>query len=128
MYNQERLHEKLTTNINITSLLGEYDFDGNMYPMIVFGDKIPEDWAIDSVSIDYQLLMQLNAEYKDSRFTLFCRAGNYVDSFNLAAVVKEELHRDVTDVAFYCKQLKTLPPVNDRDSYHTPVEVKILGR
>lgn len=128
MYNQQDIADILNSFSDITDLLDTYDYAGTPYPMIVFGDKVPEDWGVSATSLNYYMLRQLNFDYQDSRWSIACRAPTYEGSFNLAATVKSSLHKHVTDVAFYANQLQTIRPSNDYDNYMTPVEIKVLGR
>ena len=126
MYGSEDLFTALNVSA-ITAGLDNYVVGEDTYKALFGGNVLPDDFSGDK-SINFYMSTPYNAamEYGDYSYTVNCRAGTYNESLTIAQSVVDNINRAFEgDSFFICSVLATLPPVDDRDNFNTPIEVRI---
>ena len=124
-YGADFLNSLMKNDTDITDIVGTSIYEGLKVP----GDDDSEE------TINFYRINPFNGglEYFESRFSIDCRSKSYLTSRDLASNVFTAINREFATVNgkryfAVCDILTTIPPVNDTDSYNTPVEVYLRRR
>jgi len=112
---------------DITSLLDTYASS----PALFSDDLLPQDFGADKKSINYYRvgLYDGGLEYSNYSYSINCRAKSKTESETIAQAVKDGINRtSYSDYFIVVNVLQTIPPIDDTDSYNTPLETTIKGR
>ena len=121
---QSKLFNELNNNTNITDLLDSFNSDF----MIENSEVCPNSWELEKSTLNYYETNRDNySKYDDITFTTNCRAFKYVDSKNIAEVIKTELHEKTVDNYIFTVVLlgSTLKPADERDNYNTIIDINV---
>jgi hypothetical protein len=124
-YGAEDLFTKLNTDINVVSLID--DFEGD--PAIWFAELVPESFVGNKYINFYESTFINNTlNYGDYSYTINCRAGDSKDSKLIRDAVVTSLNRvnaSTTRGIFYTSIIPTIPPKDANDLYNSIVECRI---
>lgn len=121
-YGADYIHSTLSNAAAVTAIVSASIYEGLKVPST--------DSSTETINFYRTGPFNGGLEYFESRYSIDCRASDYLTSRNLASEAFTALNRDLDTVNSkryfaVCSILATIPPVNETDVYNTPVEAYI---
>ena len=119
---------ELMTVVDVSAIRAKVDAYGSRYA-IWHDDLIPQDFTGQKSINFYMQSKTAESEVDIYSYLINCRAATMNESIDIAYTVQNTINRKSNfDCFIYIQPLATIPPMDDRDNYNTPLDCIVKMR